>query len=129
VRRLVPAAGAALAFALAGYVAVTESMPQFGIYDGVWMMAGAAVATTAAGSVAWRWSRERSLALVVPAAVIGAWTPIVWLGLRGSLDLLPRLRGTWWVMGGDVVSAAVPVGVACLWMALRPPSTRGRSSG
>jgi hypothetical protein len=126
VTRLVPAAGAALAFALAGYVAVAESMPEFGIYDGVWMLAGAAVATAIAGAVAWRWSRQRSLALVVAAAAIGAWVPIVGLTLRGSLSLLPRLRGTWWLMGGDVVSAAVPVGVACLWMALRPPYPRGR---
>jgi hypothetical protein len=121
VRRLVPAIGAVVALALAGYVSVTESMPEFGFYDGIWMLAGAAVASGIAGVVSWRWSRERSLPLVVAAAAIGAWAPILWLAHRGSVALLPRLRGTWYMMGGDVVSAAVPVGVACLWIALRPP--------
>jgi hypothetical protein len=121
VRRLVPAIGAVVAFALAGYVSVAESMPEFGFYDGIWMLAGAAVASGIAGAVSWRWSRERSLPLVVVAAAIGAWAPIVWMALRGPVALLPRLKGTWRLLGGDVVSAAVPVGVACLWIALRPP--------
>jgi hypothetical protein len=121
VRRLVPAIGAVVALALAGYVSVTESMPEFGLYDGVWMLAGAGLATGIAGVLAWRWPRERSLPLVVAAAAIGAWAPIIWLAHRGSVAMLARLRGTWYMMGGDVVSAAVPVGVACLWIALRPP--------
>jgi hypothetical protein len=85
------------------------------------MLAGAGLATGIAGVLAWRWPRERSLPLVVAAAAIGAWAPIIWLAHRGSVAMLARLRGTWYMMGGDVVSAAVPVGVACLWIALRPP--------
>jgi hypothetical protein len=34
---------------------------------------------------------------------------------------MQRLKGAWYLMGGDVIAAAVPVGVACLWLALRAP--------
>jgi hypothetical protein len=124
VRRRLAAAGAAAAFLLAGYTAKAESMPELHIYDGYWMLLGAAVAVAVVGALAWRWPRQASLAAVVAAAVLGAWVPIVGLALRGHGELMPRLRGTWHLMGGDVIGAAIPVGVACLWLALHAPAGR-----
>jgi hypothetical protein len=34
---------------------------------------------------------------------------------------MQRIKGAWYLMGGDVVAAAIPVGVACLWFLLRRP--------
>lgn len=119
--RWVPAAGATAAFVLSGYTAVTESMPELRIYDGYRMMLGTAIAVGAVAPVVWRWRRERSLPVVVVAAVLGCWLPIVWLALRRHTPIVERVLGAWYLMGGDVVGAAMPVGVACLWMALRGP--------
>ncbi len=121
--RWAPAAGAAAAFLLSGYTAVTESMPELRIYDGYRMMLGAALAVGAVAPVVWRWRRERSLPVVVVASILGCWLPIVWLALRRHTPIVERVLGAWYLMGGDVVGAAMPVGVACLWMALRGPDT------
>lgn len=120
-KRVAAGAGAAGALGLAVYTAVTESMPQLRIYDGYWMLVGAAVAVALAAPLVWSWRREWSLGVVVAAAVVGCWLPIVWLALRRHSAVIPRMKGTWYLMGGDVVAAAIPVGVACLWMALRRP--------
>jgi hypothetical protein len=40
--------------------------------------------------------------------------------------VMARLRGSWVLMGADVVGIAVPLGVACLWFALREPTRAGR---
>ena len=58
------------------------------------------------------------------AAILGSWLPIVWLAYRGHVPLLPRLKGAWFLMGADVIGAAIPVGAACLWIALREPDPR-----
>ena len=113
--------GAAAAFLLAGYTAVTESMPELRIYDGYWMLLGAAVGVGVAAPLVWSWTRERSLPAVVLVAVAGCWLPIVWLAIRRHTPVMQRLKGAWYLMGGDVIAAAVPVGVACLWLALRAP--------
>lgn len=123
--RLAAAVAATLAFLLAGYTSVAESMPQLRVYDGYWMLLGAAVAVTVAVPLVWRWPRERSLPAVVALAVLGSWAPIAWLALRGHMPLIPRLKGTWYLMGGDVIGTAIPVGVACLWFALRGPGPGG----
>ena len=120
-KRVAAGAGAVGALGLAVYTAVTESMPQLRIYDGYWMLVGAAVAVALAAPLVWSWRREWSLGVVVAAAVVGCWLPIVWLALRRHSAVIPRMKGTWYLMGGDVVAAAIPVGVACLWMALRRP--------
>jgi hypothetical protein len=60
----------------------------------------------------------------VLAAILGSWLPIVWLAHRGHVPLLPRLKGAWFLMGADVIGAAIPVGAACLWIALREPDPR-----
>jgi hypothetical protein len=117
----VAAAGAAAAFLLAGYSAVTESMPALRIYDGYRMMLGAALAVGATAPFVWRWRRGRSLALVIVASILGCWLPIVWLAVRRHTPVMERIRGAWYLMGGDVVGTAIPVGVACLWLAIRGP--------
>jgi hypothetical protein len=117
----VAAAGAAAAFLIAGYSAVTESMPELRIYDGYRMVLGAALAVGATAPFVWRWRRQRSLAVVIVASILGCWLPIVWLAVRRHTPVMERLRGTWYLMGGDVVGAAIPVGVACLWLAIRGP--------
>ncbi|HET6579871.1 MAG TPA: hypothetical protein VFG66_16240 [Gemmatimonadales bacterium] len=119
--RWAAAAGAAAAFLLAGYTAVTESMPVLHIYDGYWMLFGAAMGVVLAAPFVWSWARDKSLPAVVIVAVLGCWLPIVWLALRRHTPVMQRMKGAWYLMGGDVVAAAIPVGVAFLWMALRPP--------
>lgn len=119
--RRVAAAGAAAAFGLAGYTARTESMPELRIYDGYWMLLGAAVAVGVVAPLVWSWTRERSLLVVVGASMVGSWMPIVCFALRRQTPIIRRVMGAWYLMGGDVVAAAIPVGVACLWLALRGP--------
>lgn len=113
------ALGAGAAFLLAGYTSASESMPELRIYDGYWMLLGAAVAVTLVAPLIWPWRRERSLLAVVVAAMVGTWMPIVWFALRRHTPVMERILGAWYLMGGDVVAAAIPVGVACLWLALR----------
>ena len=121
------AAGAGAAFLLAGYTSVSESMPELRIYDGYWMLLGAAVAVTLVAPLIWSWRRERSLLVIVVAAMAGTWVPIVWFALRRHTPILERRLGAWYLMGGDVVAAAIPVGMACLWLALRGSDLGQRS--
>jgi hypothetical protein len=111
--------GAAGAFLLAGYSAVTESMPQLHIFDGYRMIFGAALAVGAVAPIVWRWRRERSLVVVVAACILGCWLPIVWLAVRRHTPVMQRIYGAWYLVGGDVVGSAIPVGVACLWLTIR----------
>jgi hypothetical protein len=120
------AAGGAAALLLAGATAVRESLPEVGIYDGYWMLLGATLAVAAAVPLVWRWPRQRSLPVVVVLAVFGAWAPIAWLALRRHSAVLPRLKGTWYLMGGDVIGAAIPVAAACLWFAFRGPGSASK---
>jgi hypothetical protein len=115
------ALGAGLALALALYTAKVESMPEVHAYDGWWMLLGASIAVALVAPVVWRWPRPRSLLAVVLAAAAGSWLPLVWLAHRAHVPLMPRLKGAWWLMGADVIGAAIPVGAACLWLALREP--------
>jgi hypothetical protein len=117
--RWAAAAGAAAAFLLAWYTSATESMPTLRIYDGYWMLLGAGVAVGLVAPLVWSWRRQWSLLAVVAAAALGSWLPIVWLALRRHTPIMDRVRGAWYLMGGDMVAAAIPVGVACLWLALR----------
>jgi hypothetical protein len=112
-------AGAVGSLGLAVYTAFTESMPELRIYDGYLMLLGAAVAVALVAPVVWSWRRESSLGVVVAAAVVGCWAPILLQAVRRGSEIGARIKGAWYLMGGDVVAAAVPVGVACLWMALR----------
>jgi hypothetical protein len=116
--------GAVLALVLAARTAAVESMPEFHAYDGYWMLLGAGIAVAGLAPFVWRWPRQRSLPAIVLAAILGSWLPIVWLAHRGHVPLLPRLKGAWFLMGADVIGAAIPVGAACLWMVLREPDPR-----
>ena len=119
--RWLAALGAGAALVLALHTARVESMPEFHAYDGWWMLLGAAVAVAVVAPLTWRWPRQRSLPVVVLAAVLGSWLPFLWLAHQGHVALWPRLKGAWWLMGADVIGAAIPVGVACLWLAVREP--------
>ncbi|MEO7987339.1 MAG: hypothetical protein ABI766_12470 [Gemmatimonadales bacterium] len=117
-RRLAFAAGAAL-LGLAVYVARTQSMPEFGVYDGWWMLLWGTVAVLAAAPLVWRWNRERSLGVIAVAALIGCWAPLVVSALRHSMPIMARLKGSWVLAGAGIVGVAVPLGFLCLWLAVR----------
>ena len=119
--RLAAAAGAAASFGLAVYTSAVESMPEFRIYDGYWMLLGAAIAVAVAAPLVWRLRREISLPIVVGAAILGSWAPLVFFAVRRHMNIIERLEGARYLMAADVVSAAIAVGVACLWLALREP--------
>lgn len=119
--RRLAALGAGVALLLVIYTARVQSMPEFHAYDGWWMLLGALVALALVAPLVWRWPRQRSLPVTMLAAVVGSWLPFVWLAHRGHVPLWPRVKGAWWLMGADVIGAAIPVGVACLWFALREP--------
>jgi hypothetical protein len=122
--RLLAWTGAAASFGLALYTSATESMPEFRIYDGYWMLLGATAALAATAPVVWRLRREVSLLIVVLAAFLGGWAPLVIFALRKGINISERLAGARYLMAADVVSAAITVGAGCLWLALREPGKR-----
>ncbi len=117
-RRLSAAAGAA-SLLIAAYVAYTESIPELGVYDGVWMLLWGTVAVVALAPLVWRWRRERSLAAVALAALAGCWLPLFISALRHQIPIMARLKGSWVLAGAGVVGLAAPLGFACLWLAIR----------
>ena len=126
-RWLAVAAGAALlGFAL--YVARTQSMPEFGVYDGWWMLLWGTVAVLAAAPLVWRWNRERSLGVIAVAALIGCWAPLVVSALRHGIPVMARLKGSWVLAGAGLVGLAVPLGFVCLWLAVREHKPGGRQT-
>jgi hypothetical protein len=123
-KRISMIAGTA-ALVLAAFVAYTESMPAFGVYDGAWMILWGMLAVVAVAPVVWRWPRQRSLGAVTLAAVVGCWMPLVISALRHQIPILARLKGAWVLAGAGVVGLATPLGVACLWLALREHRAAG----
>jgi len=113
------AGGAALVLGMAIYTAVTESTPDLNLYDGYWMLAGAALALLVVAPWAWRWSRERGLLAVAVAASVGAWLPLVLLALRARLAIGARIKGAIFFSSADVIGIALPVGATLAWLALR----------
>src|SRR5918998_4865349 len=99
-------------------------MPEFKVYDGYWMMLGAAAAVGLVGFLVWGWPRERSLPLVVIASVVGSVVPLVISALRHDMPIMVRLRGSWILAGADLVGPAVIFGFMCLWLALRDQAPR-----
>jgi hypothetical protein len=119
ISRLIPASLALAAFLGAAKAAHDASMPEFKVYDGYWMMLGAALAVGFVAPLVWRWPRQRSLLLVVVTAVAGSLVPLVVSAMRHNLPILARLRGSWMLAGADLVGPALVVGFTCLWLALR----------
>ena len=117
--RLIAGVGAAAAFLWAARSAQNASMPEFKVYDGFWMMLGAAVAVVLVAPLVWRWPRERSLLVVVMAAVLGSIIPLAVSAMTHGLPLMARLRGSWMLAGANVVGPALVIGFVCLWLALR----------
>ena len=127
INRLVPALVALAAFLWATKSAHDSSMPEFKVYDGYWMMLGAALAVGLVAPLIWRWPRERSLLVVVIASIVGSIVPLVVSALTHNLPIMARLRGSWMLAGADLVGPAVIVGFTCLWLAVRDEAQRRRS--
>ena len=119
ISRLMPALVALAAFLWAAKSAHDSSMPEFKVYDGYWMMLGAALAVSLMAPLIWRWPRERSLLVVVIASVVGSVVPLAISALTHNLPIMARLRGSWMLAGADLVGPAVVVGFTCLWLAVR----------
>jgi hypothetical protein len=119
VGRTIAALAAGAAFTGAGWTASHESMPEFRIYDGFWMILGATVAVILVTPLIWRWPRDRSLAVIALASAVGCFVPLAISAARHHMPLMVRLRGSWVLAGADLVGPAVVVGFACLWLAIR----------
>ena len=107
---------------LAGYVAATQSIPEFHVYDGVWMLLWGTIAVGAIAPLVWPWRRERSLAAVVTAGFLGCWAPLIVSALRHQIPVMARLKGSVMLAGAGVVGIAAPFGFLCLWLALKEHS-------
>lgn len=115
---------AAAALGVAGYAGYSQSMPSLHIYDGIWMFLGGVLAVAFVAPVVWSWSRERSLTAIGLATLVGTWLPLVILALRQHVPVWARIRGAWVLTGADIVGTALPIGMVCLWFALRAPTLR-----
>jgi hypothetical protein len=114
---------ALLMFLLAAWEAHRSSMPFVKLYDGYWMILGAAVGMALVGPLVWRWPRERSLIAILVTAAAGSAAPLVISALRHHIPLAARLRGAWIIGGADVVWPTLIIGCMCLWFALREHGT------
>ncbi|MEP6572311.1 MAG: hypothetical protein ABJD11_06430 [Gemmatimonadota bacterium] len=108
----------ALGFSL--YTGFAESMPEFRVYDGVWMVLWTVIAVLLVAPLVWRWRRERSLAVITLAAIVGCWAPLVYLAYRLHMPIMVRVKGAWLLSGADTVGLMMPVSAALGWLALRP---------
>jgi hypothetical protein len=116
----VAAALVALAsFGWAAWAAHTSSIPQIRMYDGYWMILGAAIGMIVVAPLVWRWPRERSLIAVAVTVVLGCIVPLTISGIRHRIPVAARLRGSWILGGADMVGPALVIGFICLWLALR----------
>jgi hypothetical protein len=100
-----------------------SAIPAIRVYDGYWMILGAAIGMLVAGPLVWRWPRERSLVAILIVSVAGSLAPLVISALRHHMPVLARLRGAWFIGGADVVGPALVIGCMCLWFALREHGT------
>ncbi|HEY8258644.1 MAG TPA: hypothetical protein VIG08_13390 [Gemmatimonadales bacterium] len=119
VGRCLAAGAGAASLLLAIFVAHSQSIPALGVYDGGWMLLWGTIAVVTVAPVVWRWRRERSVAAVAIAALVGCWMPIVISALRHQIPIMARLKGSWILAGAGVVGVAVPLGFVCLWLAIR----------
>jgi hypothetical protein len=126
----VAAATVALAsFAGAAWAAHSSSIPAVRVYDGFWMMLGAAIGLIVVGPLVWRWPRERSLVAIALASVVGSVLPLAISAARHHMPLLARLRGSWIIGGADLVGPALVIGCVSLWFALREHGVKRAGEG
>jgi hypothetical protein len=119
--------GALVAFAWAGSAARESAIPRLRVYDGFWMILGAAMAVILVAPLIWRWPRERSLVAVAIASVLGSFLPLILSALRFHIPIMARLRGSWMIGGADAVGPALVIGFVCLWFAVRKHGTERQS--
>jgi hypothetical protein len=117
--RLLAGAAATGILTLAGYTAVSEAVPELHLYDGYWMVGGAALAVGIVAPLVWRWPRERAMAALIAAVALGAWAPLVVSAWRTGMPIRARLRTAMFLSSADVIGVALPVGVALAWLALK----------
>jgi hypothetical protein len=117
--QIAAAFAALVAFGSAGWAAHVSSIPELRVYDGYWMMLGAALAFSLVAPLIWRWPRERSLVAVAIATVIGCMVPLSISAMRHHLPLLARFRGAWILGGADAVGPLLVLGFLFLWFAIR----------
>ena len=110
---------ALISFGIAIYTAISQVDRVLHIYDGLWMLGGTAVATGDLCSLVWSWPRDKAIALLALVTVIASWTPLVALALRAKIPILARLKGAVFFSSADVVGVALPVGVVCLYLAVK----------
>jgi hypothetical protein len=110
-------------FTAAALEAHHSAIPAVQVYDGYWMILGAAVGMIVVGPLVWRWPRERSLMAVLITAVGGSLAPLLISALRHHMPVGARLRGAWFIGGADVVGPALVIACMCLWFALREHGT------
>jgi len=127
--QIVAAAIALASLGWAAWSAHINAMPEFGVYDGYWMILGATVMVAIVAPIVWRWRREWSVVAVTLAAAIGSVIPLVISALRTGLPILVRLRGAWILGGADAVGPALVLGYLCLWFALREYQPTAPSPG
>lgn len=110
---------ALISFGIAIYTAISQVDRVLHIYDGLWMLAGATVALVLCVPLVWSWPRDKAIALLALVTVIASWAPLVALALRAKIPVLARLKGAVFFSSADVVGVALPVGVVCLYLAVR----------
>ena len=110
---------ALISFGIAIYTAISQVDRVLHIYDGLWMLAGATVALVLCVPLVWSWPRDKAIALLALVTVIASWAPLVALALRARIPILSRLKGAVFFSSADVVGVALPVGVVCLYLAVR----------
>jgi hypothetical protein len=117
--QIVAALVALVAFGVAFRAARESAIPEWRVYDGFWMILGAAVAVLLTAALVWRWPRERSLIAIATATVLGSMVPLALSAHRLHIPLLARLRGAWVLGGADLVGPPLVIGFLCLWFAVR----------
>ncbi|HEY7029474.1 MAG TPA: hypothetical protein VH438_17800 [Gemmatimonadales bacterium] len=117
--RVLAGLAAVIALSIALYTAISQVDSVLQLYDGLWMLAGAAVALAICVPLVWSRPRDRAIAVLAVATVIGSWAPLVALAIRAKVPILARLKGAVFFSSADVVGVALPVGVVCLYLAVK----------
>ena len=119
IEQIVATLGALVAFTWAAWAARQSAIPELRVYDGFWMILGAAVAVILTAPLVWRWPRERSVVAIAIVTVLGSVVPLALSTVRLHIPIVARLRGSWVMGGADAVGPALVIGFVCLWFAVR----------